>query len=164
MTMTFELKYFKGHVWKLNYNEVFVFGSNTTGQHGKGSALVARQRFGAEYGNPSGPQGQSYAIITKDLTAKNPNRSISLHRIEIQILDLIIFAEQRPHKIFLVSKFGSSLAGYSEKEIAKLWDCYRIPDNIVMNEDYAVILKELNPLLELKQYNPWQEDSEIFDL
>lgn len=30
--------------------EIFVFGSNLAGRHGKGAALIAAKRFGAEYG------------------------------------------------------------------------------------------------------------------
>jgi hypothetical protein len=47
-------------------NEIFVFGSNTEGRHGAGAAKTAMV-WGAEYGKNSGRQGQTYAIITKDL-------------------------------------------------------------------------------------------------
>ena len=51
----------------LKENEVFVFGSNKQGRHGKGAALTARTKFGAIYGQARGLQGQSYAIVTKEL-------------------------------------------------------------------------------------------------
>lgn len=46
---------------------VFVFGSNPEGRHGAGAAKVARERFGAVYGQGEGLQGNAYAIPTKDL-------------------------------------------------------------------------------------------------
>ena len=49
---------FPEQVTQLQPHQVFVFGSNTEGRHGKGAALVA-SRFGAEYGNSKGRQAQS---------------------------------------------------------------------------------------------------------
>ncbi|WP_062296220.1 hypothetical protein [Nostoc piscinale] len=51
-------------VIKLAENQIFVFGSNTEGRHGAGSALFARQYCNAEYGNPQGRQRQSWAMAT----------------------------------------------------------------------------------------------------
>jgi hypothetical protein len=45
---------------------VVVFGSNLAGRHGKGAALGARLHPGAIYGRGVGPQGNAYAIPTKD--------------------------------------------------------------------------------------------------
>jgi hypothetical protein len=38
-------------------NVVFVFGSNTEGRHGAGAAKVAKDKFGAKYGQAKGMQG-----------------------------------------------------------------------------------------------------------
>lgn len=43
---------------------IFVFGSNTDGDHCGGAARVALKRFGAVNGQAEGPQGRSYAIPT----------------------------------------------------------------------------------------------------
>ena len=59
---------YKGLIRSLQPNQIFVFGSNTQGRHGLGAAKIALQKFGAKYGQAEGIQGQSYAIITKDLT------------------------------------------------------------------------------------------------
>ena len=48
-------------------NDIFVFGSNTEGKHGGGAARVALNDYNAIYGQPRGLQGESYAIVTKDL-------------------------------------------------------------------------------------------------
>ena len=43
----------------LEPNEIFVFGSNIQGMHMGGAARVAYSKFGAEWGNGEGLQGQS---------------------------------------------------------------------------------------------------------
>ena len=48
-------------------NTIFVFGSNPEGRHGAGAAKVAREKFGAVYGQGEGLQGSAYALPTKDL-------------------------------------------------------------------------------------------------
>ena len=53
------MKFYKGNIMR-GKNTIFVFGSNTEGRHGAGSAKVALECFGAEYGNPSGLQGESH--------------------------------------------------------------------------------------------------------
>ena len=37
-------------ITQLEPNQIFVFGSNTQGRHGKGAALTAKNKFGAVYG------------------------------------------------------------------------------------------------------------------
>ena len=75
------IKTYSGFIHYLNKDQIFVFGSNTQGRHGKGAALTARLRFGAIYGNPEGIQGKSFAIITKRQALSSPpfllgNRSV----------------------------------------------------------------------------------------
>jgi hypothetical protein len=43
-------KTYKDFITQLKDNQIFVFGSNTQGRHGKGAALLARNKFGAIYG------------------------------------------------------------------------------------------------------------------
>ena len=57
--------------------EIFVFGSNREGRHGKGAALFAYKNYGAIYGQAEGRQGNSYAIITKELKKDQPPVTIS---------------------------------------------------------------------------------------
>lgn len=122
----------------LKPNEIFVFGSNTEGRHGKGAALLARQKFGAIYGQAEGLQGQSYAIITKDLSIGE--RSIPLTQIGKGIQDMLLFAKENTDKTFLVTKLGSSLAGYHITEIKKLFERLKkwIPDNVILPKEYEV--------------------------
>ena len=95
------MKVYKGIIKKLKPNQIFVFGSNTQGRHGKGAALCARQSFGAIYGQSHGLQGQSYAIVTKDLT-KSVHPSISVSEIIKQIKDLYLFAIENPELEFII--------------------------------------------------------------
>ena len=78
------MKTFTGLITKLEPNQIFVFGSNTQGRHGSGNARAAMDCFGAVYGQAKGLQGQSYAIITKDLT-KEVHPSITKETIREQI-------------------------------------------------------------------------------
>ena len=58
--------YYEGNI-KPEPNTIFVFGSNPEGKHGAGAAKVAREQFGAIYGQGEGLQGSAYALPTKDL-------------------------------------------------------------------------------------------------
>lgn len=138
-----ERKTYSGIIKSLEPNQVFVFGSNTQGRHGKGAALTARQKFGAVYGQAEGPQGQSYAIITKDLTKpKHPSRT--KEQIIEQIDKLYQYAKQNPDKEFLVaySGIGANLNAYSNQEMADMFSSLDIPQNIVFEEDFYKLIKQ----------------------
>ena len=49
-----DIKTYTGIIEKLEPNQIFVFGSNTEGRHGKGAAKIARDKFGAIYGQAEG--------------------------------------------------------------------------------------------------------------
>jgi hypothetical protein len=100
-------------------NNIFVFGSNTEGRHGAGAAKFAKDNAGAIYGVPMGLQGNSYAIITKDL--RIGERSILLEPIQSQVLLLAYFAYKRPELTFYVSRIGCGHAGFTETEIAPMF-------------------------------------------
>ena len=137
------MKTYKGDIESLNYNQIFVFGSNTEGRHGKGAALIARQKFGAIYGQARGLQGHSYAIVTKDLT-KNSHPSITQKEIKEQIQELYSFAEICQLEYLVAYKGNSTtLNGYTIKQMAKLFACDGwIPDNIVFEEEFAKLVSE----------------------
>lgn len=107
------------NITELKENEIFVFGSNPQGRHGKGAALIAKERFGAIYGQSEGLQGQSYAIITKELRPYMPE--IQLWMIKEGVWEFIEFAKKNPQLIFYVSKLGCSLAYFEVKDIAPLF-------------------------------------------
>ena len=94
--------------------KIFVFGSNLAGRHGKGAALEARTKYGAEYGVGEGRTGFAYAIPTKD----HDLRPRSLGVIELSVERFIKYAEEHPELEFLVCRVGCGLAGYTDEEIA----------------------------------------------
>ena len=96
------MKVYKGIITELPPNGIFVFGSNTEGRHGLGAAKTAREKFGAKYGQPSGRQAQSYAIITKDLT-KSFHPSVSRLDIEMQRINPISTSTQYIQKLVKTS-------------------------------------------------------------
>ena len=127
-----------GFITSLKPNQVFVFGSNTEGIHGGGAARIAHQKFRAIYGQARGLQGQSYAIVTKDL--KKGMRSIDLEEIRKEVNELLTFATINPHLEFLVTRFGCELAGYEEREIGEMFRGKVIPDNIILPQSFLQYL------------------------
>lgn len=126
----------------LEPHQVFVFGSNTEGRHGAGAARQAVQ-FGAEYSNPRGRQGQTYAIVTKDLTKPRDQqlRSVPLDHIESQINEFLSHAIAHPKTEFLVTRFGCALAGYSEAEIGGLWVGKTVPTNVRLPQAFLNVVQ-----------------------
>ncbi|MCB0475658.1 MAG: hypothetical protein KDC69_08275, partial [Flavobacteriaceae bacterium] len=54
------------NITELQDNQIFVFGSNLSGNHAGGAAKLASEKFGAETGIGEGLTGQSYALPTLD--------------------------------------------------------------------------------------------------
>ena len=135
-------KTYSGFIHYLNKDQIFVFGSNTQGRHGRGAALTARLKFGAIYGKPEGIQGKSFAIITKDLTKKtHPSRTAS--QIISQINKLYEYATLHPDKEFIIPYKCTdyNLNAYSSEEMAKMFASSEIPDNIVFDKLFYELVK-----------------------
>lgn len=121
--------------------EIFVFGSNLAGRHGKGAALFARQQHGAIYGQGIGLQGNSYAIPTKDHAIK----TLPLSEISKHVKNFIQFAKAHPELNFNVTRIGCGLAGYKDTDIAPMFlDCYGITNVKLPNEFTEVLLPWLD--------------------
>ena len=101
----------------LNENEIFVFGSNLSGKHGKGAAKIA-MGWGAIYGQGAGLQGKTYGIPTK---SHSVYKVLTITEIKPYVDSFIEFAKENPDKIFLVTAIGTGLAGYKAKQIAPLF-------------------------------------------
>lgn len=149
------MRTYKEIITKLPENGIFVFGSNTQGRHGKGAALVAKQKFGAKYRQAKGLQGNSYAIVTKDLT-KSVHPSVSKFYIKTQIQELYKYARLSPNLDFYIAYNGKgiNLNGYSSEEIAELFIVAAVsnvdkfeetlfPDNIIFEESFAELINHL---------------------
>lgn len=115
-------------------NIIFVFGSNRQGRHGKGAALEARQKYGAIYGQPRGLQGNSYAIVTKELRKDHP--PVSLEEITEEVNEFITFAKQNPEMKFKVTAIGCGLAGFTPNQIGPLFK--NIPQNVELTEQFEL--------------------------
>tara|TARA_B100002019_G_scaffold228313_1_gene201575 strand:- start:360 stop:1595 length:1236 start_codon:yes stop_codon:yes gene_type:complete len=149
--------YHTNFIQRLEPHEVFVFGSNPKGRHGKGAAKVAQQ-FGAKYGQGRGLMGQSYGLVTKNLNhnyferstgitySKTGERSVSPELIRDNIKELYEVAKNNPEKRFLIiyqyeedpnGHSKKSLNGYTGKEMVDMFlDNQDIPDNIVFHISY----------------------------
>lgn len=144
-TSTTERKTYTGMINSLKDNQVFVFGSNTQGRHGAGAAKIAKDKFGAIYGQAEGIQGNSFAIITKDLTKddkKHPSRT--QEQIKEQIQKLYDYAEAHPEKEFVVaySAQGRNLNYYTNEQMAEMFATASssVPSNIVFEEGFSKLV------------------------
>lgn len=97
--------------------DIFVFGSNLAGRHGKGAALCARQQHGAVYGVGVGRTGNAYAIPTKD----EGLRTLPVESIRAYVNDFLTYAALHPDLSFTVTRIGCGLAGYMDADIAPLF-------------------------------------------
>lgn len=86
--------------------EIFVFGSNLYGRHGKGAALDAKGRT-----------GDAYAIPTMDMVLK----PLPLFMIELYVKEFLYYAKRHTGLIFKVTRVGCGLAGYTDAEIAPMF-------------------------------------------
>ena len=110
-------------ITELQPNEIFVFGSNLEGMHGGGAALLAYRKFGAIWGQGVGLQGQSYGI---------PTMQGGVETIRPYVDEFIAFAKQHPELIFLVTRIGCGIAGFTDDEISPLFAEAHKVENIVL--------------------------------
>jgi hypothetical protein len=115
--------------------EIFVFGSNLAGRHGKGAALEALRNWGAIAGQGVGFQGRSYAIPTKSYNLG----VLPLCAIQEHVNSFLEFARQHPWMTFRVTAIGCGLAGYRPIQIAPMFD--NAPSNCNLPEEFYQILE-----------------------
>lgn len=113
---------------------VFVFGSNENGHHYGGAARVAQEHWGAFWGVSVGMTGKSYAIPTLD----KQMRKRSLAQIQHDVGDFIAYAHKHPETKFLVTAIGCGIAGFTNEEIAPLFN--EAPDNCVLPDEWKKLL------------------------
>ena len=110
-------------ITELQPNEIFVFGSNLSGMHGGGAALIAYRKFGAIWGQGVGLQGQSYGI---------PTMQGGVETIKPYVDEFIVFAKAHAELTFLVTRIGCGIAGFTDSEIAPLFQAAHDVENIVL--------------------------------
>ena len=158
-------RYTPTEVLELEPNQVFVFGANTAGHHGAGSAGYAQRKNGnadytvypvgtkgywSEYGVVNqlmqGTNGKSFGIVTKDAVIENnkvtmkSKNSVPLTTIEDSVVKMLEVATAHPELEFLVSAFGSNYAGWTPPQIRAILKRHRdeIPDNVILPKSYEV--------------------------
>lgn len=114
--------------------EIFVFGSNLAGRHGKGAALEAKRKHGAVYGQGVGLQGRSYAIPTKEAQLK----TLPLKEIHSYVIQFLQFAKDHPQHVFMVTPIGCGLAGYKPLDIA--WMFRGASENVKLCQKFRELL------------------------
>lgn len=120
------------YISDLEENEIFVFGSNLEGAHGRGAARTAHDKFGAIWGQGTGLQGRSYGIPTMHGGAEE---------IRPYVEEFIDFAASHPNLIFLVTRVGCGIAGFHDAEIAPLFARASEVSNIFLPESFWKVLR-----------------------
>lgn len=110
---------------------IFVFGSNLAGRHGAGAALWARQERGAIYGQGEGPQGDAYAIPTKDAHL----RTLPLGVIAVHVGVFLAYASAHPDLTFELTPVGCGLAGYKPAQIGPMFK--GAPANVILPASFV---------------------------
>lgn len=118
---------------EMGRNPVFVFGSNESGVHGAGAAAYARKHCGAVLGVGEGPTGNSYALPTKGLAPGLPTRS--LPEVQESVASFIAYALSNPELTFRVTAVGCGLAGFTNEQIAPLFET--APANCMMPPEWS---------------------------
>ena len=125
-------------ILELKENEIFVFGSNLAGIHGKGAAAIAYKRFGAKLKVGEGMTGKCYAIPTKD----EKFRVRPIEDIGRSILKFIDEAKRHPELTFLVTPVGCGLAGFTVEQISPWFNKARGVKNIVLPPEFLDYLNK----------------------
>lgn len=109
---------------------VFVFGSNLAGRHGKGAALYAKKKYGAQQGCGIGRTGNAYAIPTKDDTLN----VLPISEIKKYVREFRRYAREHDDVTFLLTPVGTGLAGYSKSAMRALFK--NLPANVKWTESW----------------------------
>ncbi len=129
-------------------HECLVFGANLAGRHGAGSALWARQKWGAIPGSGVGfqsvcfegdavnPARSSYAIPTKDRDLK----VLPLDQIRDWVGAFLVFSGEHPEITFRVVAIGCGLAGFRPDQVAPMFAC--APANCELPREFKEILEK----------------------
>lgn len=125
------MRFTPDNIKELAPDEIFVFGSNLAGHHGGGAARVALDRFGAQWGQGEGIQGQSYAI---------PTMQGGVETIKPYVDRFLDLAYEWDQNTFLVTRIGCGIAGFTPEQIAPLFDRALDMYNVMLPRDFYDIL------------------------
>lgn len=108
-------------------HSVWVFGSNLSGIHGKGAALLARERYGALLGVSEGLMDCCYGIPTVDfiIPGAAKQRPLPLSQIQASVMTFLRVAAEGYHSRskcnYFVTRIACQLAGYHDRDIAPMF-------------------------------------------
>lgn len=125
------MNYTPENITHLGRDEIFVFGSNKEGMHLGGAAATAVRRFGALMGQGEGVQGQSYAI---------PTMGGSVESIRPAVDRFIELAREWDQTTFYVTRIGCGIAGFTDEQIAPLFDEAYDLYNVRLPRSFAEII------------------------
>ena len=152
-------------ITKLKDNEVFCFGCNTVGGHGGGTAGFAQRGtticnyvalpigtkgkwsvYGVVDQLMNGYEGKSFGIVTKVAKIEGnrliigKKKSVSLKRIEESIIALIKSAKENKDLKYLVTKFGTNMAGFTAEEMRNILLLHKdeLLGNIILPKEFEV--------------------------
>lgn len=117
----------------LEANEIFVFGSNIQGMHMGGAARAAYSKFGAEWGNGEGLQGQSYALPTME----------GIENTTTAARNFTACAKEHPELKFFVTPVGCGIAGYSPDDIAPMFKEAARLENVYLPVSFWKVLTNM---------------------
>ncbi len=125
-------EYTPENITNLGPDDIFVFGSNLEGMHMGGAARVAYDKFGAAWGQGVGIQGQAYAI---------PTMQGGVDTIRPYVDDFIKLAREWDQNTFYVTRIGCGIAGFTDEEIAPLFDEAYDLYNVRLPKSFAEIIE-----------------------
>lgn len=125
-------EYTPENITHLEPDDIFVFGSNLAGMHRGGAARVAFDKFGAVWGQGVGIQGQTYAI---------PTMQGGVETIKPYVDDFIKLAREWDQNTFYVTRIGCGIAGFTDEEIAPLFDEAYDLYNVRLPKSFADIIE-----------------------
>lgn len=102
----------ESNITELNENEIFVFGSNSSGEHWGGAAKLAHEKFGAVWGISDGISGNTYAIDSMS----------GMGILKDGIGRFMETAKKSKNSKFLVTEIGCGIAGFKIENVAPLFD------------------------------------------
>jgi hypothetical protein len=121
------LKYHYHVDGQIPQHSILVFGSNLSGVHGAGAALLAYEKYGAEIGIEEGLMDCCYAIPTISYLVKGERvqPQLALHEIaaNVETFKRCALLENKPINPlkFFVTRIGCGLARYHDRDIAPMF-------------------------------------------
>jgi hypothetical protein len=122
---------------------VYVFGTDSKGNHKGEHAAFAMRYHGAQAGTWNGPSGNSYMI---------PYRNGEGHLLPLKVIgnyvkDFLAYAASRPDSSFQVTRFASGGDAYGDDEVAALFRA--APKNVALPGIWA---RALDPTRAVRLY------------